>query len=261
MSTQNVPDGYLERDAARLRWRREGTGPAITLLHGWALDLGYWDSLVALLSGHFTLLRFDRRGFGLSDGAPDARRDVDDLHAVIAAAGIQQSALLGMSQGARLAMRYALRFPAVVRALVLDGAPSLEGGPELPMDEYRRSLQSAGTATLRLQIQQHPLMQLQTADATAHRSLGAILDRYQGLDLLAPAAPRIEIDAGAIRTPTLVMTGSLDTPARLAAAATLQARIPDARRLQIADAGHLALLDAPAAYAQAVAAFCAGVRG
>jgi 3-oxoadipate enol-lactonase len=258
MSTQNVPDRHLERDGARLRWRLEGSGPAITLLHGWALDLGYWEPLVAMLSGQFTLLRVDRRGFGLSTGSPDARRDVDDLHAVIAAAGIGRTALLGMSQGARLAMRYALRHPGALSALLLDGPPSLDAGPELPMDDFRRGLQAGGPAQLRAQIRQHPLMQLQSRDPQAEALLAGILDRYQGLDLLQPAAPRIDIDVPNLATPTLVMTGHRDTPVRLAAAARFTSLIPKARRVHIAHAGHLALLDEPTQYAAAVAAFCMG---
>ena len=59
MSIQNVPDRYLECDGAHLRWRLEGRGPAIALLHGWALDLEYWDPVAARLALQFTVLRFD----------------------------------------------------------------------------------------------------------------------------------------------------------------------------------------------------------
>lgn len=258
MSIQNEPDRYLDCDGARLRWRLAGSGPAITLLHGWALDLAYWEPLVDMLSAQFTLLRVDRRGFGLSTGSPDARRDVDDLHAVIAAAGIRRTALLGMSQGARLAMRYALRHPDALSALLLDGAPSLDAGPELPMEEFRRVLQREGPGALRRQIRQHQLMQLQNVDATADALLTGMLDRYQGRDLLQPAAPRIDIEAGNLATPTLVMTGDRDTPARLAAATRLAAVIPQARRVHLSQAGHLALLDEPTQYAATVTAFCMG---
>src|SRR5690606_22659175 len=79
MSTQATHDRFLPRDAARLRWRIEGSGPTLVLLHGWALDLDYWEPAVPLLARHFALLRFDRRGFGLSEGRPDPSRDVADL--------------------------------------------------------------------------------------------------------------------------------------------------------------------------------------
>src|SRR5262245_47786394 len=102
MSTQSGVDRYLESNGARLRWRLQGSGPALALLHGWALDLDYWNPAVERLAAHFTVLRFDRRGFGLSGGQPDIHRNVADLAAVLDAAGVARAALLGMSQGARL---------------------------------------------------------------------------------------------------------------------------------------------------------------
>jgi 3-oxoadipate enol-lactonase len=256
MSIQNVPDRYLECDGAHLRWRLEGRGPAIALLHGWALDLEYWDPVAARLALQFTVLRFDRRGFGLSSGAPDTARDHADLLALFAAAGIVRPALLGMSQGARLAMRFALLHPEALGALILDGAPSLEDGPELPLAEYRACLQAEGPAAMRAAIRQHPLMRLHSADAHAQRLLGSVLVRYQGSDLLQHAVAGPDLDLPRIDARTLIMTGSLDTPARLAAGARLAATIPGARQVQLPGAGHLAALDDPARYAQIVAAFC-----
>src|SRR5690349_12354458 len=128
MSTQNTAghnaDQYLERAGARLRWRLCGKGPAVVLLHGWALDLECWDPVAALLSAQFAVLRFDRCGFGMSPGQPDIHRNVPDLTALLDAAAIERAVLVGMSQGARLAIHFALQLPARVRGMVLDGAPA-----------------------------------------------------------------------------------------------------------------------------------------
>src|SRR6478736_7222636 len=149
-------DRYLDREGdregARLRWRLEGTGPALVLLHGWALDLQSWDAVVPHLVSHFTVLRFDRRGFGLSEGQPDIHRNVEDLGALLDAAGIADAAVLGMSQGARFAIHFALRCPESTRALVLDGVPEIEAESELPLEDYLRLLQSRGPAALQDEI-------------------------------------------------------------------------------------------------------------
>lgn len=247
---------YLERDGARLAWQLAGTGPAIALLHGWAMDLQYWEPLVPLLAPRFTVLSFDRRGFGLSEGLPDIHRNVDDLAALLDAAGIERAVLLGMSQGARLALHFARRHPARTRALVLDGAPALEAEPELPLGRYRRLLETAGPAALRADILRHPLMRLAVDDPAARRVLEDILERYRGLDLLHRVAPARQPDPSAIAVPTLILNGGADSPARREAGARLQAAIPGAQRVELPGAGHLALLDDPAAYAQAVSAFC-----
>jgi len=262
MSTQTTPDHpdstdqFLQCAGARLRWRLAGTGPAIALLHGWALDLEYWNPLVALLAPRFTVLAFDRRGFGLSQGAPDIHRNVDDLRALLDAAAIERVVLLGMSQGARLALHFALRFPARTRALLLDGAPALEAESELPLDQYRRQLEEQGPAALQTEVLQHPLMSLTTGDDVARTQLAEIVARYQGLDLHQPVKRRGAPDLTAITAPTLLLNGSLDSPARHEAARELQAAISDAQRVELPGAGHLAALDDPPGYARIVTAFC-----
>jgi pimeloyl-ACP methyl ester carboxylesterase len=258
MSTQTVPDRFLERAGARLHWRLAGQGPALVLLHGWALDLTYWDRVVEQLP-QFTVLRFDRAGFGASNGLPDIHRNVDDLHALLDAADIEQATLLGMSQGARLAIHFTLRYPARVRALLLDGAPALEAESELPLEQYRGRLTEQGPAALQADILRHPLMRLATTDMAAHDKLAGILMHYRGLDLLqAVKRPRTP-DLGAITAPTLLLNGALDSAARREAGRALQAAIPGARHIELPGAGHLAALDDPSAYARAVGGFCAGL--
>lgn len=257
MSTPTATDRFLQHDGARLRWRLEGAGPAIVLLHGWALDLAYWDRLVPLLAPRFTVLRFDRRGFGLSEGLPDIHRNVADLAALLRAAGIDRMVLLGMSQGARLALHYVTHHPAQVRGLVLDGAPAFESEPELPLHAYRIKLDSEGPAALRSALLAHPLMHLQ--DGTNHAALADIVERYRGLDLQHPVAPASPPDIAGIATPALILNGSLDSSGRHDASARLAALLPAARRVQIPGAGHLALLDDPARYAREVLDFCSGI--
>jgi 3-oxoadipate enol-lactonase len=257
MSTQATPDRQLDHAGARLRWRLEGKGPAIVLLHGWALDLEYWDPLAALLAPHFTVLRFDRSGFGLSTGSPDIHRNVGDLLALLQTAGLHRPILLGMSQGARLAIHFAVEHPARARALILDGAPALEAESDLPLSEYRNLLESQGAAACHAEILRHPLMQLQTTDPAARRELARVVARYAGHDLLQPPPRRARSPLlSSIAAPTLVLNGALDSPARREAGRLLRAAIPDARLVALPAAGHLALLDDPVAYAQAIVAFC-----
>lgn len=259
MSTQAAPDQFIEIDTARLRWRLEGAGPALVLLHGWALDLTYWDPLVPLLAGRFTLLRFDRRGFGLSGGVPDPTRDVADLAALMDHAGVSRALLVGMSQGARLALRFAQQVPARTHALVLDGAPALDAEPELPLEALRALLQASGTTALQAAIRAHPLMKLSRETPPSRRLLDVMLSRYRGLDLLHPAPAVAAPDLTTIDAPALVLSGSHDTRERRQAAAALLATLRQPTRVQLAGAGHLALLDAPQAYAEAITGFAEGL--
>jgi 3-oxoadipate enol-lactonase len=253
-------DRFLELDDARLRWRIEGSGPALLLLHGWALDLGSWDLVAPLLTREFTVLRFDRRGFGLSTGAPDIHRNVDDLAALLDAAGVERAALLGMSQGARLAIHFALRHPARVQALLLDGAPAIEAETELPLLQYRQRLELQGESALQSAVLQHPLMQLHSASTSASGVLRAAVASYRGLDLLHPVARAAAPDLRQINMPTLIINGSLDSAERRQAGRLLQESIVNAQCVELAGAGHLALLDDPRTYAEAVTAFLGNPR-
>jgi len=256
MSTQTGPDQYLDVDGARLRWRRAGTGPALVLLHGWPLDLEYWDPLCALLTPQFTVMRFDRRGFGLSSGLPDIHRNVDDLRALLDEVGVDRPVLIGMSQGARLALHFAIRHSRHTRALVLEGAPAVETESEIPLAHYRELLAEQGLPALRAVMVRHPLLQLQTADPAMHALLARVVNRYPALDLQHQVPQANAPDLAAIAIPTLILNGSQDSAARLAAGRKLQAVIASAHRQELPGAGHLAALDDPAAYAVAVAAFC-----
>jgi pimeloyl-ACP methyl ester carboxylesterase len=257
MSTRNAPDRFLERGDIRLRWRLEGSGPPLALLHGWALDLEYWDPLAALLAPRFTVLRFDRRGFGLSTGLPDIHSNVADLKALLGAAAIDRALLVGMSQGARLAIHFALAFPAHARALLLDGAPALEAESDLPLARYRNTLETLGPVMLQADLLLHPLMQLQTPDPARQALLARCVARYQGLDLLHPAKRGLAPEMSALATPVLILNGSRDTPSRREAGRRLQAAIPGAQRMELPGGGHLAQLDDPVAYARIVEKFCA----
>src|ERR1700722_12540752 len=103
----SLADRYLTVDGARLRYRDQGSGPALLLLHGWTLDLDMWEQLAGALRDRLRGVRLDRRGFGLSSGTPSPERDIIDLDALLRHLHIGQAALLGMSQGARAALGFA----------------------------------------------------------------------------------------------------------------------------------------------------------
>jgi pimeloyl-ACP methyl ester carboxylesterase len=212
--------------------------------------------VVSLLAPHCTVLRFDRRGFGLSEGRPDIHRNAEDLRAVLDAAAVNRAVLVGMSQGARLALHFRQLHPLRTRALLLDGAPVFDAELELPLAEYRRMLDTGGPAALHAGILHHPLMRLRTTDAATRDLLAMMVMRYRATDLQQQVPRAAAPDLGAITVPTLIMNGSFDGPVRHEAARRLQAVIPGARRVELVGAGHLAALDEPAGYAREVLAFC-----
>src|SRR3954470_7360104 len=121
-------------DGVQIAYARAGDGPPLLKTANWLNHLEYdwrspvWKHWFELLSSHHTLYRYDQRGSGLSDWV-DAdlsfERQVADLELVADAAKLQKFALLGISQGAAVAVEYAARHPDRVSHLVLHGGFSL----------------------------------------------------------------------------------------------------------------------------------------
>jgi pimeloyl-ACP methyl ester carboxylesterase len=258
------PDRFIEVRGARLRFRVEGNGPNVVLIHGWALDLDMWRPQFEALADSYRLIAFDRRGFGLSSGLPHIESDIDDFGQILAAVGAARVAIVGMSQGARVALRWVLRFPRMTACLVLDGPPRESGvddapmQPEIPMAAYRELVRKQGMGAFRKLWRRHPFMQLRSGDVRTQTLLREIVDRYPGRDLQIvqqSSSPVIHLDR--IAMPALVVNGECDTAERRAVGLDLARRLPNARQSVIAGAGHLSNLDSPAAYNELLGDFFA----
>ncbi len=79
---------------------------------------------------------FDKRGTGLSDRTgrlPSLEERMDDIRAVMDAAGVEQASLFGVSEGGPLTLLFAATYPERVRALVLYGTyPRVLRAPDYP---------------------------------------------------------------------------------------------------------------------------------
>ncbi len=118
-------------DGTRIAWARHGTGPPLVIATCWLSHLQYdWESPVwrHFLDdvGQFaTVVRYDERGFGLSDrDVADfaLERRVEDLEAVVAAVGYDRFALMVMSQGGPVGIEFIARHPGRVTRLVCYGS-------------------------------------------------------------------------------------------------------------------------------------------
>ena len=105
-------------DGVRLAYAVTGAGPPLVRAAVWMTHVDYdlhspvWRHWLTDLSAQHTLVRYDERGCGLSDREPgELSLDtwVADLETVVAAAGLDRFTLLGVSQGAAIALVYAAR--------------------------------------------------------------------------------------------------------------------------------------------------------
>jgi class 3 adenylate cyclase/pimeloyl-ACP methyl ester carboxylesterase len=117
-------------DGTQIAWASIGDGPPVLKAPNYLNHIEYewtnslWGPLLAEFARKNRLVRFDQRGNGLSDWEIDrisADAMIEDMEAVVDAAGLERFALFGISQGAAFSIRYAARHPERVTCLVLYG--------------------------------------------------------------------------------------------------------------------------------------------
>jgi pimeloyl-ACP methyl ester carboxylesterase/DNA-binding CsgD family transcriptional regulator len=117
-------------DGVRIAYATTGAGPPLVKVSNWLSHLEFdwgspvWRHWLTELARGVSLVRYDERGCGLSDwdcGELSFETWVRDLETVADAVGFERFPLLGISQGASLAIAYAVRHPERVSHLVLHG--------------------------------------------------------------------------------------------------------------------------------------------
>jgi pimeloyl-ACP methyl ester carboxylesterase/DNA-binding CsgD family transcriptional regulator len=252
-------------DGVRLAYAVHGSGPPIVRAATWLTHLDFdWESpvwrhwLAELGAGH-TLVRYDERGCGLSDReAGDLSLDtwVADLETVVAAAGVDRFALLGVSQGAAVAVAYATRHPDRLTHLVLYGAYARgrmwRGAAERRHGEAMIAAIRAGWTTAdptfrhlfsMLFLPHGTPEQMAWYDELQRRSTSAatavrLYEARNGIDV-------IEL-ASRVTAPTLVVHAREDRVVPVEEGRLLAAGIPGARFVLLESANHILLSDEPA---------------
>lgn len=228
-----------------------GQGFPVIFLHGWTLDHRMWQPQIAGLSPALRLILPDRRGFGGATAPPDLAREAADVLAIADALDLAQFGLVGLSQGAGVALDSALQHPDRIRALVLAGTPLpglVPGSDAPPREDYAALVRKGAICEMRRQWMQHPLMHL--ANPSPSALLNQIVGDYEGRDLLAPSAlPLFSADAIArLSMPVLALAGAHETPWRIACAQFLADNALRGRFERIAHAGHMINMEQPGTF-------------
>jgi len=251
------------RDGVSLAYAIHGSGPPIVRVATWLAHLDFdwaspiWRHWLEELGQRHTLVRYDERGCGLSDSAAgelSVETWVGDLETVVDAAGLDRFTLLGISQGAAIAVAYAVEHPERVADLVLYGgfARGRRHRGQRPQEDAMVAAIRAGWTT---------------ADPTFRRVFSSLfvpdgtteqMTWYEDL-LRKSTTPetavrlfeaRGEIDvrdlAPEVRAGTLVVHARDDRVVPVEEGRLLAALIPGARLVLLESANHILLVDEPA---------------
>ena len=123
---------YAKSGDLHIAYQVMGTGPLdLVFVPGFVSHLEYqWEHpesarFFERLSSFSRLIRFDKRGTGLSDrvgGIPTLEQRMDDVRAVMDAVGSERAALFGISEGGPMSLLFAATYPERTSALVLYGS-------------------------------------------------------------------------------------------------------------------------------------------
>lgn len=236
----------------------EGSGPPVLLVHGFPLDHTMWAAQIEALAPRHRVIAPDLRGFGgsvVTDDTVTMERFADDLAALLEALGVAGPvAYVGFSMGGYVAWPFAQRHrarlgrlvlcdtraapdaPESARARVVLAARVLAEGPAAAADAMLERLLAPGRA------ERDPALAGRvraTIMATDPRGIAAAL---AGMALRPDSRPLL---AG-LRLPALVVVGEHDAISTRDEMRALAQSIPGARCVEIAGAGHLTPMEAPA---------------
>lgn len=106
----------------RLHYQIAGTGSAIVLIHGYAETGHMWNPVIGELARNHTVIVPDLRGAGGSEkpaGGYQKKQLAQDVHALVAALGYKDAAVVGHDIGLMVAYAYAAQYPEQTRRVVL----------------------------------------------------------------------------------------------------------------------------------------------
>lgn len=253
------------QDGVRLAYATHGVGPPLVVVSCWLSHLQHdwqspvWRHFLDQLGAIATVIRYDERGFGMSDWNVEdfsLRARLGDLETVLAATGLQRFALLGMSGGSAVAMAYAIAHPERVSRLILYGTVCGEPvtlSPDAQAEEetYRGMIRvgwAKEDADFRrvftkkfipdaTEEQMRWFDDLQRMSTSPANAVASRIARQQ-VD--------IRDDLHRITAPTLVLQATGDRSTTFDNAVTVSSRIPGARLVALDSRNHILLADEPA---------------
>ncbi len=182
-------------------------------------ELPGYSRFIEQLSGFARVITFDKRGNGLSDriaGAPTLEERMDDVRAVMDAAGSQQAALFGLSEGGPLSVLFAATYPERTRAIIFCGSfARISRTDDYPVGLDPAQLALARDAMISVWGQGYSLatFAMSRAGDDAARQLWAKAERLSaspgGMRALHAMLPQIDVRAvlPSVRVPCLVLHG------------------------------------------------------
>ncbi|WP_299358301.1 3-oxoadipate enol-lactonase [uncultured Paracoccus sp.] len=235
-------------------------GPALVFANSLGTDLRLWDAVLPLLPTGLRLVRYDKRGHGLTQTTPGPYaidRLADDAAGLIRQLGLRDVIFVGLSIGGLIALALAARHGDLLRGLVISNSAARIGTPQL-WDDRMAAIRDGGIEAISAPTMERwfsPGFRASGQAAPWQRMLERQpVEGYLGC-CAAIAGADLRAEAAGLTLPVQMIAGSMDgsTPPDLVGETARL--IPGARMDVIEGVGHLPCVEAPQRFADLLMRF------
>jgi len=240
-----------------LAYERRGQGTPLVLIHGYPLDHTIWDPVVPLLEKHFDLILPDLRGFGQSATTPTPYLLADmaaDIAALLDFLKIEKAAIAGHSMGGYVTLAFARAYPGRLPGLGLVASQALADPPEKKAGRYQEAehilAHGVGEVAedMSLKLTDDPVLQTRLKELMLRQdpegmagALRAMAGRLDSTGILS-----------AFDFPVVLVHGQADKLVPVERARLLRAALKQGTLVEIEWVGHMPMMEAPQATADAL---------
>lgn len=240
--------------------------PWIVLSNSLATNLTMWDEFAAAMRDRYRVFRYDQRGHGGTDAPPPPyppAQLVDDVVALMDAAGIDRAHFVGLSMGGSTGLGLTHRFPERIISLTMCDCRASAAGISGWDERIRVAREGGMGAAVDTTVATWFTKASRDANIPAIDKLKGMVrttkvDGYVGcIEALKTYDYSSYLDT--LSRPTLLVVGDQDgdRPKSMAEDAK---RIPGARFAIIPDAGHISNIENPDAFNKIVGSFIDSVK-
>ena len=239
----------LARPGAEIWYEVRGDGPALMFLHGRAGNGASWWRQIAQFAPIHRVITVDQRAFGRSRCEPDAfqvAHMVDDIGAVLDAAGVERAAIVCQSMSGITGLRFALAAPERVAGLVL--CSTLGGISTRDIRAQLRDIEAANTIGLPDRAFSPGYSAREPALYALYEQLLEFNDGFDPAWMKRFSGPEVSLTPDsfdAYDVPTAFIVGEHDLYFPPSMAHDVAAYLPAATVIDFAGAGHSAYWEAP----------------
>ena len=237
-----------------------GIGQPLVLLHGFPLDIGVWDAILPLLEHQYEIIIPNLRGFGKSEsrtGEYSLSNMADDVADLLDHIGLEKSIIAGHSMGGYVALAFARSYPDRLLGLGLISSQVIADSPERRESRYQSAVQveefgmESLANNMAEKLTSDPAQRAKSLEIILRQSTRGVLCALKALAERHDQTTTLK----SLEKPVVIVHGDSDLLIPVERAKEMKGLNPNSFLTIIPGAGHMPMLEKPAATALALQGF------